>query len=238
MPPPDTSTASTPRAFSSRAKATVSSIVMPSRGAVDRRHPHEQRPVGRPDGAHRLDHLEREPHPALERAAVLVGPPVGQRREELVQQVAVRGVQLDDVEAGGRAPAGPRRRTPRGPRPAPRRSARAASASPGPTGTVARRHRRPRRLARPGVLGGHRAAAVPGAPAAGLARRRARAGCRRAAPSACRKSAIRARPGMCSSDHRPTSPWLIRPVGRHAGRLDDAPARSRRGRTGPRWTRW
>ena len=32
---------------------------------------------------------------------------------------------------------------------------------------------------------------------------------------------MRARPGMCSSDHRPTSPWLIRPSARDAGGLDD-----------------
>ena len=51
-------------------------------------------------GAHRLEHLDREAHAVVERAAVLVGAPVVLRREELVDQVAVRGVHLDAVEAG------------------------------------------------------------------------------------------------------------------------------------------
>ena len=99
--------ASTPRAFSSRAKATVSSSVTPSRRAVDRRRPGRRAAVVGPGGAHGLDHLEREAHAVLARAAVPVLAPVGQRREELVEQVAVRGVHLDDVEAGGQgAPGG------------------------------------------------------------------------------------------------------------------------------------
>src|SRR5262249_19586044 len=39
-------------------------------------------------GAHRLQHLDAEAHPVLERAAIGVRAPVAARREELVDQVA------------------------------------------------------------------------------------------------------------------------------------------------------
>src|SRR5690606_25240389 len=53
--------------------------------------------------------LDRDPRPVLARAAVLVRPTVRVRREELMDQVAVRAVDLDAVAAGldralGRAP--------------------------------------------------------------------------------------------------------------------------------------
>ena len=54
----------------------------------------------RPDGAHRVDDFEGEAHAVLAAAAVLVGALVGERREELVDQVAVGAVDFDDVEAG------------------------------------------------------------------------------------------------------------------------------------------
>ena len=56
--------------------------------------------VGRPGRAHRVEHLEREPQPVLQRAAVLVGALVRQRGEERGEQVAVGAVQLEQVEAG------------------------------------------------------------------------------------------------------------------------------------------
>ena len=49
--------------------------------------------------AHRGEHLERQPHALLARAAVAVGARV-QRREERRHRVGVRVVQLDAVEAG------------------------------------------------------------------------------------------------------------------------------------------
>ena len=55
----------------------------------------------RPDGRARLAHdLEREPRAVLERAAPLVRAPVGARREELVDEVALRTHDLDAVVAG------------------------------------------------------------------------------------------------------------------------------------------
>ena len=58
------------------------------------------------------EHLEREAHAVLERAAVLVRAPVGQRRDEAREQIAVRAVQFEHVEAGALAALGRRARTP------------------------------------------------------------------------------------------------------------------------------
>ena len=51
-------------------------------------------------GLHRAQHVEAEARAVLERAAVLVGAAVLERRVELRDQIAVRGVDLDAVEAG------------------------------------------------------------------------------------------------------------------------------------------
>jgi hypothetical protein len=53
----------------------------------------------RQGGAHRLEHLQRETHAVFQRAPVGVGALVRNRREELMQQVTMRGVQLDGVDA-------------------------------------------------------------------------------------------------------------------------------------------
>ena len=53
-----------------------------------------------------LRDFERKAHAVFERAAVIVGAPVGDRRHEAVQQVAVRHVQLDGVEADAHRPLG------------------------------------------------------------------------------------------------------------------------------------
>ena len=55
-----------------------------------------------------LEHLEPEARAVLERAAVLVGALVVERRQELGQQVAVAAVDVDDVEAGLARPLAPR----------------------------------------------------------------------------------------------------------------------------------
>ncbi len=54
----------------------------------------------RHDRAHRARDLERKAHAGLERSAVAVRALVGDRREEAVQEIAVRAVQLDGVDAG------------------------------------------------------------------------------------------------------------------------------------------
>ena len=60
-------------ARSVRAIATASSALEPAGHPVGRRDPHAHRLLRRPHRAARVEHLEREPQPALERAAVLVG---------------------------------------------------------------------------------------------------------------------------------------------------------------------
>ena len=59
---------------------------------------HRHRLAGRPRRADGVEHFQREPQPVLQAAAVFVGPPVGNRREERGQQVAVGGVDLEEVE--------------------------------------------------------------------------------------------------------------------------------------------
>ena len=65
----------------------------------EQRQPDADRPVVAGAPAHLVDHLAREAQPVLERAAVLVVALVVDRREELVQQVAVCDVHLRAVEA-------------------------------------------------------------------------------------------------------------------------------------------
>ena len=72
---------------------------------LDSRRPEGLHACAHRDGAvvadrlsHGLDRLEPEARAVLEGAAVLVGPPVVERREELERQVAVPAVDVDDVE--------------------------------------------------------------------------------------------------------------------------------------------
>ena len=76
-----------PRPWPPRASSSPTSRTPTATARTDRR-------------AHRLEHLDREAHPILERTAVLVGAEVVLGREELVDEIAVRGVDLDAVEAG------------------------------------------------------------------------------------------------------------------------------------------
>ena len=65
-----------------------------------RRSAHGDRAVVADGVLDRLQRLEPEPRAVRERAAVLVGAPVVVRRQELAEQVGVRAVDVDDVEAG------------------------------------------------------------------------------------------------------------------------------------------
>jgi hypothetical protein len=49
--------------------------------------------------AHRVEHFHQQAQAVRQRATVAIGATVAQRRQELVQQVAVRGMQLDQLEA-------------------------------------------------------------------------------------------------------------------------------------------
>lgn len=54
-----------------------------------------------PGGADGVDNLEWEADTVVETAAIGVGALIGERREEFVEQIAVGGVDLDEVEARG-----------------------------------------------------------------------------------------------------------------------------------------
>ena len=73
----------------------------PALAEVSCRDAAQQRQLGRPRGAHGGHDAQREARAVLEGPAVVVLAAVGQRRQELVQQVAVRRVQLDGAEARG-----------------------------------------------------------------------------------------------------------------------------------------
>ena len=60
----------------------------------------------RPFRRDRLHHLSQKPCPLLDAAAVVVGAEVGLRLQELVDEVAVGGVNLDAVKPGGPRPGG------------------------------------------------------------------------------------------------------------------------------------
>jgi len=62
--------------------------------------------VLRPRRADGVDDFEGEADAVFEAAAVLVGAVVGEGREELVEEIAVGGVDFDEVEAGGEGAVG------------------------------------------------------------------------------------------------------------------------------------
>src|SRR5439155_18783686 len=135
---------------------------------VDRRDANEERPGRRPCLAHGAGDFQREAHPVLARAAVLVGARIRERREKAMQQIAVRGVDLDDIEARGDGAAhgvaiGGEHRL---------EVARLEGARRDPSFAEARfrrRNRRPGLVAAVAILLRERAVAVPGARHARLA---------------------------------------------------------------------
>src|SRR5262245_47207636 len=76
---------------------------VPARNPVGRGDPDRHRPFLRPNPPANVEHLEREAQPVLEAAAVLVVPQVCDRGEEAREQIPVRHVQLEHVEAAGDA---------------------------------------------------------------------------------------------------------------------------------------
>ncbi|MNN63634.1 hypothetical protein D3C81_1790240 [compost metagenome] len=72
----------------------------PALGPVRAVETHAERLGAGPGVAQGLGHPQREAHPVLQRSAVFVDPFVRQRRQELGQQIAVGGVQLDQIEPG------------------------------------------------------------------------------------------------------------------------------------------
>lgn len=67
---------------------------------------HPQRLSGGPDVAHGLHDLDHIAHPVVEAAAIGIGPMVRQGRQEGMQEVAMRPVDLEHVEADAQGAAG------------------------------------------------------------------------------------------------------------------------------------
>src|ERR1700733_1258651 len=65
---------------------------------VGRRDLDAHRLFRRKHRAHGIEHFERITHPVLQGPAIFIGALVGDRRQELVQQIAVRAMQLDGVD--------------------------------------------------------------------------------------------------------------------------------------------
>ena len=96
--PLERSSISAPASFIARATASSSSSVRPP-GAQSLEESRTDSGRSGPGGAHGGKYLERESQAVADRAAVAVRAPVRERREEARQQVAVRHVQLEHVEA-------------------------------------------------------------------------------------------------------------------------------------------
>ena len=196
------------RARRTRARSrTASSTSMPpsyqSVAEIRTRH----RPVGRPHRAHRVEDLERVAQPVRQRAAVVVGAPVGQRRQERRQQVAVRAVQLEQVEAG------PRARRAAAATNWSRISSRSARVSSRGTWLAGRVRQRGRAADLPVALVAAARRCPPTSAWSSPCGRSGRAGGRsRRRTSACTNSTTRAQAASCSSVYRPAQPGVIRPA--------------------------
>ena len=213
VPPDEQSTRSTPSSASRRASATDCSTSQPpsAQSVAEIRTNsgsspgHARAPRSATSSSSRM-RLSNEP-PYSSVAAV------GERREELVQQVAVRRVDLDHLEAGGQ-----------------RRRAAAAKAATTPaisaavqrsgTGSPARKGSRSGATVASRPRLGRPARRPPTAARCSPCGRRARAGCRRAAPlladelGDARAAARRAR-----RFQMPRSPRRDPALGRHGGRF-------------------
>ena len=149
---------------------------------VHRADAHAHRLVRRPDRPARVEDRQRKAHAIFERAAELVGPLVGERRDERRQQIAVRHVHFEQIEAGAiRALCGGARSRLR-PRACRRASSRAGpGCGPGSTAAATRTPAASRR--RPAAR-----CRLPTDAASRLFGRRARAECRSSRDSARARS--------------------------------------------------
>ncbi len=71
---------------------------------VGRRYPHEQRQLLRPYLTHGLRHLQYKTDTVFKRAAVLILALIAERRQELMQQIAVGSMQLHHLEIRRQCP--------------------------------------------------------------------------------------------------------------------------------------
>ena len=74
-------------------------LVPAALGVVGSGEPHQHGNLGADGGAHLAHDAQQKPRAVFERTAVLVVAQIAQGRQELVEQVAVRCVQLEQVEA-------------------------------------------------------------------------------------------------------------------------------------------
>jgi hypothetical protein len=65
---------------------------------LHRRKPHAKRHIPRHDGPHGARGFESEAHPVVQRPAVFIGAMIGDGRKERMRQIAVREMQLDQIE--------------------------------------------------------------------------------------------------------------------------------------------
>ena len=65
----------------------------------------KQRQTLRPHAANGIHHLEHQPDAIVEAAAVCIGALICQRRQKLMKQIAVRRMNLNEIEAGLKRPA-------------------------------------------------------------------------------------------------------------------------------------
>ena len=167
--------------------------------------------------------------PVLERAAVFVGAPVAERRDEAREQIAVRAVQLEHVEARRRSPCARRatnssrtrsmsarvisRGTCMPSRVRDRRGGRSTAQSPSASGSSVPSHMQPRR-----------ALAARSGRAAGRSSR---------ASSWCTKSTMRRHAATCSSLYIPVQPSVMRASGETQVISVTIRARRRRARARP-----
>ena len=173
---------------------------------VRRRNPPGQRQVFRPRGPDGPRHFQRETDAVFKRTTVRVVALVGQRRQKLVPEIAVRAVQFQPAVARRQRPLRRRRGTP----PPPRRSPRPGQRVRRTLALPERQRARPDRLPAALVVR-HLAAAFPGTPGARLAPGVRELHTPGTAPCASMNRLIRASGSICASFHSPASCGVMRP---------------------------